>query len=62
MQIWEEGMKQTRNIEIKRIRDKTIGIKHKQTYAYGVSQEENQNERTEQYLKRQFKETFLKTK
>lgn len=31
--------KQTRNIEIKRIRDKTIGIKHKQTYAYGVSQE-----------------------
>ena len=39
-------MKQTRNTEIKRIRDKTIGIKHKQTYAYGVSQEENRNKRT----------------
>ena len=39
-------MKQTRNTEIKRIRDKTIVIKYQQTYAYGVSQKENQNNRT----------------
>lgn len=55
-------MKQTRNTEIKRIRGKIIGKKHKQTYTYGVSQEENQNKRTERMFKNKIKGNFSKNK
>lgn len=49
-------------MEIKKVREKLIGINHKQTYTHGVSQEENQNERTEQIFKNRIQGNISKNK